>query len=97
MNPGIIIEIMSEKTEAFDRGDKFFVYQTFESLKEYILVDQRISRIEKFVRNDEKVWSCEAVSGLENSIKFETIEAQIRLGEVYRSVKTVESYKEENL
>jgi len=97
LNPGIIVEIISKETAAFDRNDKFLIYQKFESLKEYILVDQRIPRVEKFVRSDTRVWNYKAVSGLEKSIKFQTIESEIRLFETYRSVETTENYKEVNL
>ncbi len=33
--PKLIVEVLSDSTEAFDRGDKFNDYQTLESLEEY--------------------------------------------------------------
>ena len=97
LNPNVVIEIVSDETEAFDRGDKFFVYQQFESLKEYVLVDQRVSRVESFVKNSKRVWNYRAVPGLKSSIMLETVEAEIRLDEIYRDVEATENCKEENL
>jgi Uma2 family endonuclease len=34
LNPALVIEVLSESTEAFDRGAKFQVSQTLDSLKE---------------------------------------------------------------
>lgn len=36
--PKVIVEVLSESTEGFDRGDKFKFYRTIPSLQEYILV-----------------------------------------------------------
>jgi Uma2 family endonuclease len=49
--PKLIIEVLSNSTEAFDRGDKFNDYQTLDSLQEYILVNSKHQRVETFRRN----------------------------------------------
>ena len=54
--PRLIIEVLSRKTEAFDRGDKFADYKTLEALEEYILVDQYQMSVERFHRNAEGLW-----------------------------------------
>jgi Uma2 family endonuclease len=50
--PKLIVEVLSNSTEAFDRGDKFADYQTLESLQEYVLVNTRHQRVECFRRNE---------------------------------------------
>ncbi|WP_321418417.1 Uma2 family endonuclease [uncultured Desulfobacter sp.] len=50
-NPVVIMEILSDSTEAFDRGKKFSYYQTIPTLKEYILISQKeLSNVNYFVR-----------------------------------------------
>ncbi len=49
--PKLMIEVLSESTEAFDRGDKFNDYQTLDSLEEYVLVNSKHQRLETFRRN----------------------------------------------
>jgi Uma2 family endonuclease len=54
--PKLVIEVLSDSTEAYDRGDKFAEYQTVESLEEYVLISPKRSRIECFRRGENGVW-----------------------------------------
>jgi Uma2 family endonuclease len=54
--PCLIVEVLSSKTEAFDRGDKFADYQQLETLQEYILINQKRQRVECFRRNGDGFW-----------------------------------------
>ena len=54
--PCLIVEVLSQKTEAFDRGDKFADYQQLETLQEYVLISQKRPRLECFRRNAEGFW-----------------------------------------
>ena len=55
-HPSLIIEILSESTAAFDRGEKFAHYRQLESLREFGIVDLKAKRIEIFRRNAENHW-----------------------------------------
>ncbi|NJR70315.1 MAG: Uma2 family endonuclease [Synechococcales cyanobacterium CRU_2_2] len=54
--PKLIIEVLSDSTEAYDRGDKFADYQTLDSLEEYVLISTKRSRIECFRRGEAGLW-----------------------------------------
>ena len=56
VNPTLIVEILSESTEAFDRGDKFKSYRRIKSLKEYILIDSKTKSIEQFYKEENGSW-----------------------------------------
>lgn len=57
MNPKAIIEVLSESTEAFDRGEKFTRFQTWNpSLTDYMLVSQDKPQIEHFTRQADGGW-----------------------------------------
>jgi len=45
-NPTVIVEVLSDSTESYDRGEKFAHCMRLASLKEYVLVSQRDRRIE---------------------------------------------------
>ncbi|HOI51323.1 MAG TPA: Uma2 family endonuclease [Azonexus sp.] len=55
-HPLLVVEVLSETTAAFDRGDKFAAYRKLESLQEYVLVDLPAKRLEIFRRNAEQHW-----------------------------------------
>ena len=57
--PCLIVEVLSDSTEAFDRGDKFVNYLTIESLQEYILISTKQARIDCFRRQSDGQWIVE--------------------------------------
>ncbi|MCL2925733.1 MAG: Uma2 family endonuclease [Trichodesmium sp. MAG_R04] len=54
--PCLIVEVLSESTEAFDRGDKFANYQQLPILQECVLINQKCQGLECFHRNAESLW-----------------------------------------
>jgi Uma2 family endonuclease len=54
--PKLIIEVLSDTTEAFDRGDKFTDYKAIEQLEEYVLIHQRQRLVEQFRRRANALW-----------------------------------------
>ncbi|MBI5329286.1 MAG: Uma2 family endonuclease [Betaproteobacteria bacterium] len=66
-HPKVIIEVLSESTAAYDRGEKFALYRQLESLQEYVLIDPDTRRIEVFRRMDSGDWllaASESAQGL---------------------------------
>ncbi len=57
VNPVVIVEVLSEATEASDRGEKFAHLQRLPTLQEYVLVSQKEQRIEVFRRGAGTTWT----------------------------------------
>ena len=55
-NPTVIVEILSDSTEAYDLGDKFAQYRRLRSLREVVFVSQRETRIEVYARGADDRW-----------------------------------------
>ena len=85
-NPLLLIEVLSESTAGYDRGDKFQAYWTLESLVEYVLIDQYRTRVEYFQRVSQKEWRLLVLTKLEETLLLESIEADIPLSQIYRNV-----------
>jgi Uma2 family endonuclease len=49
-NPVVIVEVLSESTERYDREEKFGYFRTLPSLQEFVLVSQDERAIEVFRR-----------------------------------------------
>ncbi len=96
LNPILIIEVLSESTEAFDRGGKFQAYQRLESLQEYILLSQNKPVVEQYVRQSEVVWKYTAAIGLESSLSLPSIECTLNLSNVYDKVTETETDERTN-
>lgn len=56
LNPKVIVEVLSDSTERYDRGDKFASYRTIESLKDYVLASQTRPLIEHYQRSPDGTW-----------------------------------------
>lgn len=84
-NPALIVEVLSESTEAYDRGKKFEHYRALDFLTDYLLVAQDEPRIEHFTRR-EGGWFLTAVRGLDGVLALPTIGCEVRLAEVYERV-----------
>jgi hypothetical protein len=56
INPTAIVEVLSDSTEDYDRGEKFAHYIRVPSLKEYVLVAPSIARIEVFRKPERGHW-----------------------------------------
>lgn len=52
LNPVVLVEVLSESTEAYDRGAKAAHYRRIPSLREYVLVSQLEPQIEVYRRNE---------------------------------------------
>ncbi|HMH48801.1 MAG TPA: Uma2 family endonuclease [Candidatus Acidoferrum sp.] len=82
VNPVVIVEILSDATEAEDRGEKFAHYRRLASLREYVLVSRRARRLEVYRRREDRWFLDEAGPG--ETLRLESIDVALSVDEVYR-------------
>ncbi len=85
-HPVLLVEVLSDNTAAFDRGDKFAYYRKLPSLKEYAVVDIAARRVECFRRNAENHWVLYDFTDEENC-KFASIGLAMPLSAVFEDVE----------
>lgn len=85
-NPMAIAEILSDSTEKYDRGDKFRMYRTIPSFKEYLLISYTEMQVEKFSQNDANQWVLSEYAGEDAKIIFDLFDFEIGLDELYDRV-----------
>jgi Uma2 family endonuclease len=90
VNPAVIIEVLSEATEAYDRGRKFELYQSIPSLTDYVLVAQDTPRIEHFQRQPSGHCLYAAENRLNASVAMASIDCELSRAEVYDKVDGLE-------
>jgi Uma2 family endonuclease len=86
LNPVVIIEVLSESTEAYDRGKKFEHYQQTVSLTEYLLVAQEPYRVEQYVRQSNREWRYSEYHNAEDTVSISVINCELALKDVYAKV-----------
>ena len=90
LNPKCILEILSDSTEKYDRGEKFSHYQNLESLEEYILISQNQTKAESFLRQADNKWLYQKVEGSESELSIHSVNAKIKLEEIYKNTEELE-------
>ncbi len=86
INPQIIIEVLSDSTAGYDRGEKFIRYRQLESLQEYVLISQDQVLVEHYLRQGER-WILSEFSTLEDVLPLASIETELPLRQIYRFVE----------
>ena len=87
LNPTLIIEVLSESTESYDRGKKSAYYRTIESLAECLLIAQDEYKIEQYGRQNDGRWLLSETRSLDGVLELPSIQGILTLNEVYDKVK----------
>jgi len=85
-NPDLIVEVLSDSTEAYTRGDKFAIYRQLASLKEFLLISQHQVRAELFTRQPDDRWLFSDYSALGDTVPLPSVGCSLALAEVYDKV-----------
>ena len=90
LNPRVIIEILSDSTESYDRGLKFFHYQRINSLYEYLLISQKFCHVEKYERQADNLWAYSEFHEMSDEVTINAVNCKVSLSEIYRKVSLTE-------
>jgi Uma2 family endonuclease len=85
LNPQVIVEVLSPKTEAYDRGEKFAHYRRLESAQEYVLIAQDRVRVEHYVRQGEQ-WLLTELDALDDVLRLPAVACEISLRAIYAKI-----------
>ncbi|MBX2865811.1 MAG: Uma2 family endonuclease [Leptolyngbyaceae cyanobacterium MAG.088] len=86
--PTLIIEVLSESTEAKDRGKKFEHYRHLETLREYVLVSQTQQQVEVFRKNESGLWVLHPF-GEGAQVNLMSVDIRFSMASLYEDVEFV--------
>lgn len=88
LNPTVLFEVLSESTEAYDRGKKFEYYREIESLAEYVLIAQERPSVQVYRRDPSGIWAIQPpYHGLMSSVPLVSAGIELPLSELYAGVE----------
>lgn len=94
--PSLIVEVLSDSTEGFDRGDKFKNYRSLETLREYVVISQTHRQVDCFRRNADGRW--ELYPFQENdTVHLESVDLSIEMDALYEDVVFPEPKPQEEI
>jgi len=84
VNPELIIEVLSDSTAEYDRGDKFFLYGQIPGFREYVLIEQKRYVVDvHFKSNESDLWKITRYEGLDKIVKLQSIGVAIKMEDLY--------------
>lgn len=86
-NPMIIVEVLSESTANYDRGEKFRLYRTIPTLQEYILISQSEMHVEQFAKTADNKWVFSENDDENSILALNSLQFQISFGDIYDKVE----------
>jgi Uma2 family endonuclease len=85
LNPKVVVEVLSDSTERYDRGDKFRAYGRIATVTDYILVSQKEVLVEHFHRASDGGWNYRQL-GPGDELVLESVGCAIGVDAFYRKV-----------
>jgi len=89
-NPVVLIEVLSESTEDYDRGGKFHQYMRIPSLQEYLTVSQTQMLIDQRIRQADNSWLIREFVPATGKVSVKSLGVELDFAEVYDQVEFAE-------
>ncbi len=97
LNPLVIVEILSQSTEAYDRGTKFLYYQTINALQAYVLISQTSRRLEIYHKQAKEGWQYLSLDETTSTLAIPSINCTLDFADVYFKVNHSETTTESGI
>jgi len=85
-NPVVLAEVLSTSTRDYDRGQKFDLYRSIPTLRDYLLVDQYAVDVEHHWL-DGAEWRSDRHGGPDDEMALHGVPVTIRVGSLYELVE----------
>ncbi len=84
LNPSVVVEVLSESTATYDRGEKYALYREVRSLREIVWVDSERRFVEVAVKSD-GAWSVQEPVA-EGRVSLPSLGIEIAVEDLYRGI-----------
>ena len=83
-NPTVLVEVTSDSSEAYDRGEKLEHYKQIPSLRELVVVSHREQCLEVYRRGDDGIWAAPERAHAGERATLKAIGCSLDVDDVYR-------------
>lgn len=83
LNPILLVEVLSDSTESYDRGKKAGNYRTIASLAEYLLIAQHDYQVEQYVKQADGRWLLADIRSLKSAVELASVPCVLPVREIY--------------
>jgi len=86
LNPVVIIEVLSPSTRRYDKSDKFMLYRSIPTFRDYLLVDSEQVQVQHFRKTDNNEWILHEYFDLTEEVYLGSIDEFLSLAEMYEGM-----------
>ena len=86
-DPKLIIEVLSPSTAGYDKRDKFILYRTLASLREYVLIDPVKREVEVFTLTEAGAWQLADRTGA-GELALASIDCRLPMSAVFKGLES---------
>jgi Uma2 family endonuclease len=87
LNPVLVVEVLSDSTEIYDRTTKFDHYWTTDSLNEYLLIASNHMRADLFVRQGYERWTLTSATKPDDTIELASCDCRLKIADLYEKIE----------
>lgn len=84
-HPWLVVEVLSDSTAAYDRGLKFELYRSLDTLTHYLLIEQARPHADLFFQNAQGQWVLQPLS-LDDSMQIDRLGQPWPVASLYEDV-----------
>jgi Uma2 family endonuclease len=85
-NPTVLVEVLSPSTRAYDRGEKFELYRSIPTFRDYLLIEQSAVDVEHWWRSGDQ-WLSERMTSLQDVLRLNSIDVELEVADLYARVR----------
>lgn len=87
-NPVLLVEVLSDATRDYDRGEKFELYKRIPTLTEYLTIEQALPRVEHWRRGQRGGWKATIHTRRNAVVRLRAGGVALAIAEIYRDALT---------
>ncbi len=86
INPQVLVEVLSESTEAYDRGENFLIYRQMDSFREYVMIAQDKHLVEVFYKESGDTWQINTYRSEDETVHLQSLDVRLAIKDIYNKV-----------
>ncbi len=86
LNPLLIVEVLSDSTDDYDKEGKFLKYSMIPSFREYVLVAQDEPFVTSFYKKEGETWEKKNAEDISQSIHLQSLNIETALAKIYKGI-----------
>ena len=86
-NPVVIVEVLSDSTRNYDRGEKFKLYRSIPTMRHYLLIEQSFRQVEHRRLEADGSWSTEIASSPDQIVHLSEVGVDLPVARIYEGLE----------